>query len=213
MLANVSTNFNEFFDLTKVQLPFMAKLLLGLWLFNLINWLLKSRLNIFGLYPRSLFGLSGIVVSPFLHGNFNHLFFNSFPLFVLGMFMLALGQDIFIAVSIMIAIIDGVLVWLMGRKYLHIGASGVISGYFGFLIGLAYFHPTIISIVLAVVTVYYFGSIIFGIIPTSEQISWECHLAGLLAGIAILYAMLFMPGFEVWSLTWTRSLISYLVNL
>jgi membrane associated rhomboid family serine protease len=213
MLANVSTNFNQFFDLAKVELPFMAKLIFGLWVFNIINWALRSRFNDFGIYPRSLHGLFGIFASPFLHANFNHLFFNSFPLFVLGMFILALGEDTFIAVSVLIALMEGVLVWLFGRKYYHIGASGVISGYFGFLMGLAYFHPTIISILLAVVAIYYFGSIVAGIIPSSDLTSWECHLAGMISGIALLYAMLFVPGFESWSLTLTNKAITYLTSL
>lgn len=197
MISNIALNYNDFFTLARAQLPFMGGLLLGLWVFNIINWLLLgSRLNVLGLYPRSAFGLVGIIFSPFLHGNFNHLFFNCIPLFVLGMFILALGQDVFIAVSILIALLEGIIVWLVGRKYLHIGASGIISGYFGFILGLAYFYPTIISLVLAVVAVYYFGSIIAGIIPTSEAVSWECHLAGLVSGLIVMYCFCFIPGFE-----------------
>jgi membrane associated rhomboid family serine protease len=202
MISNVTLNYSEFFALAKAELPFMGKLLLGLWAFNLINWLCKSKLNELGIYPRSASGLLGIIFSPFLHGDFNHLFFNTIPLFVLGMFILALGQSEFIAVSVLIALLEGILVWLFGRKYLHIGASGVISGYFGFVLGLAYFYPTIISLVLAFVAIYYFGSIIAGIIPTSSLISWECHLAGLLAGLAVMYAMVFVPGFERWAVAW-----------
>lgn len=197
MISNIGVNYTDFFALAKLELPFMGNLLLGLWLFNIVNWLIGSRLNILGLYPRSAFGLVGIIFAPFLHGNFNHLFFNSIPFFVLGMFILALGQDVFIAVSVMIALIQGILVWLFGRKYLHIGASGVISGYFGFVLGLAYFYPTVISLVLGFVALYYFGSIIGGILPTSDLISWESHLAGLVAGIIVMYLMLFIPGFEV----------------
>jgi len=191
----------EFFNLAKEQLPFMGKLLAGLWAFNLINWLVfKSRLNILGIYPRTAFGSLGIIFSPFLHGDFNHLFFNSIPLFCLGMFILALGQNEFIAITVLIELFSGTLVWIFGRQYLHIGASGVISGYFGFILGLAYFYPTIISIVLAAVAVYYFGSIIAGVIPTSDLISWECHLAGLLSGVAVMYLLYFVPGFEFWIL-------------
>lgn len=197
MISNITLGYAEFFNLAKAQLPFMGKLLLWLWGFNLVNWLLlRSKLNVLGIYPRNAFGLLGIIFSPFLHGNFTHLFFNTIPLFALGMFILALGQNVFIAVSVLIALISGFLVWLFGRKYLHIGASGVISGYFGFLLSLAYFHPTIISIVLALVTIYYFGSIFAGIIPTSEAISWECHLTGLISGMFVMYCFYFIPGFE-----------------
>jgi len=198
MLFDLSSNFSDYFNLAKDQLPFMGWLLLFLWIFNLINWLLLgSRLDQLGIYPRSASGLIGIIFSPLLHANFNHLFFNSIPLFVLGMFILAFGQQIFIAVTLLIALLEGIAVWLFGRKYLHIGASGVISGYFGFILGLAYFQPTVISLVLAVVAVYYFGSIIAGVIPTSEAISWECHLAGLASGLLVMYLFTFVPAFTL----------------
>ncbi len=203
MISNISLNYNDFFALARAQLPFMCWLLLGLWLFNVINWLLLGRrLNRLGLYPSNITGLRGIIFAPFLHGNFNHLFFNTIPLFVLGMFILALGQNVFIAVSILIGLLEGGIVWLFARKYLHIGASGIISGYFGFILGLAYFYPTIISLVLAAIAVYYFGSIIAGIFPTSEPISWESHLAGLLSGLIVAYCFWHIPGFEQAALAW-----------
>lgn len=196
MLADLNNNYSELFFFAKSELPFMGYILLAMWTVNIFNWVLGSPLNILGIYPRSLFGLVGIIFAPILHGNFNHLFFNTIPFFVLGMFILMLGQNLFIGVTILIAFFQGFLVWLFGRKYLHIGASGVISGYFGFVLGLAYFNPNMVSLVLAVITLYYFGSIIFGIIPTSELISWESHLAGLISGIAIVYVLWSYPSLE-----------------
>jgi membrane associated rhomboid family serine protease len=196
MLADLNNNYYALFLIAKSELPFMGYLLLVMWGVNIFNWLLGSPLNLLGIYPRSLFGLIGIIFAPMLHGNFNHLFFNSIPFFVLGMFILMLGKNLFIGVTLIIAVLQGSLVWLFGRKYLHIGASGVISGYFGFVLGLAYFNPTLISLVLAFVTLYYFGSIIFGIIPTSKLISWESHLAGLIAGVVVAYVLWFYPFYE-----------------
>jgi membrane associated rhomboid family serine protease len=143
VIANITLGYQEFFELARQQLPFMGWLLAGLWVFNIINWVVfRSRLDVFGIYPRSVRGLFGIIFAPFLHGDFNHLFFNSIPLFALGMFILALGRDVFIAVSILIALLSGFLVWLFGRKYLHIGASGVITGYFVlFWINFCRHHP------------------------------------------------------------------------
>lgn len=177
----------QFFQNARAELPFMLNVLGALWGFNFVNWALKSRLNVLGLFPRSGFGLIGIIFSPLLHADFNHLFFNSIPLFVLGLFIAALGHDVFISATILIALISGLAVWLMGRPYLHIGASGVVSGYFGFILGLAYLQPTLISIILALVALYYFGSIIAGIIPTSEKISFESHFLGLVAGLVVTY--------------------------
>lgn len=196
MLADINNNYSDLFYFAKSELPFMGYILLVMWSINIINWILGSPLNILGIYPRSLFGLIGIIFAPILHGNFNHLFFNSIPFFVLGMFILMLGQNFFIAVTVVIAVIQGLLVWIFGRKYLHIGASGVISGYFGFVLGLAYFSPNLMSLILAFITLYYFGSIILGIIPTSKLISWESHLAGLIAGIALVYLLWQYPNLE-----------------
>lgn len=194
MLENIGADYKQFFALSRAQLPFMLNILAGLWIFNLINWfLLRSRLNLLGLYPRSLFGLVGIIFSPFLHADFNHLFFNTIPLFVLGMFILGLGPDVFIAATICIGLLSGITVWLVGRKYLHIGASGIISGYFGFVLCLAYLHPTVISLVLALVALYYFGSILAGILPTSEKVSWESHFIGLFSGLIVAYLFWHYP--------------------
>lgn len=196
MLADINLGYSELFNNALHELPFMLYVLAGLWAFNIIHWVLHSPFNILGIYPRSLWGLMGIVFSPFIHGNFNHLFFNTIPFFVLGMFILAMGQNLFIGVTVVIAIVEGLLVWAFARKCLHIGMSGIISGYFGFLLGLAYFNPTLVSVVLAIVTLYYFGSIIAGVLPTSDKISFECHLAGMVTGIGLVYVLWNYPQYE-----------------
>ena len=81
MLADINNNYSELFFFAKSELPFMGYILLVMWAVNIFNWVLGSPLNILGIYPRSLFGLIGIIFAPILHGNFNHLFFNSIPLF------------------------------------------------------------------------------------------------------------------------------------
>ncbi len=196
MLADISNNYVDLFNAAKNQLPFMGYLMSTLWGVNIVNWALGSPLNILGIYPRSAWGLLGIIFAPILHGNFNHLFFNSIPLFVLGMFILMLGQNLFICVTVILAIMEGLLVWIFGRKALHIGASGIIAGYFGFVLGLAYFYPTIISLILGFVTLYYFGSILLGIFPSSALVSWESHLAGLLSGVVLIYVLWHYPNYE-----------------
>lgn len=196
MLTDISRNYLDLFNAAETQLPFMAYLLFIVWGINICDWLMRSPLRIFGIYPRSLWGLIGIFTSPFIHANFTHLFFNTIPFFVLGMFILALGKSLFIGVTVVLAIMQGLLVWLFGRKYLHIGASGVISGYFGFILGLAYLYPTIISLILAFVALYYFGSIIAGILPTSELISWEAHLFGLISGLVLVFVLWSNPYYE-----------------
>lgn len=171
--------------MTQQNLPIILKMLLALWVFNIINWvLLKGRLNVLGIYPRTLHGLFGIFFSPFLHGNFNHLFFNTIPLFLLLDFMLIGGLQQFYAVSLIIIVLSGLAVWLFGRRAIHIGASGLIMGYWGFLLTNAYQHPTANTIVLALVTLYYLGGLVLNLFPSDVKVSFEGHLFGVLAGVA-----------------------------
>lgn len=175
-------------SLIRLNLPF-ALLLLGiLWGVLILNKLMGSRLNRLGIYPRHLSGLIGIPLHPFLHGSFNHLFFNSIPFIVLATFILTHGMSIFICVSVSITLISGALLWLFGRKAIHIGASDLIMGYWGYLLIDAYQHPSILTLILAMVSLYYFGSLLLSIFPQEERVSWEGHLFGLIAGIATAYS-------------------------
>jgi len=185
MFSTLANELSAFMEVSKLYIyPWLISLLC-LWGINVINWLfLGSHLNILGIYPRSIFGLLGIIFSPIFHHNFSHLFFNSIPLFVLGLVILSRGFKIFYTATLIITLLGGLLVWLFGRRAIHIGASGLISGYFGFIIITAYSNPSFVTLLSAVLVLYYFGSIFLGIFPQEEQISWESHLFGFLAGIA-----------------------------
>ncbi len=184
MLADFIEELDIFVKTTQVYLMPWLYCFAGLWGFNIINWVCGSPLNIFGIYPRHIFGLLGIIFSPVLHKNFNHLFFNSIPLFALGLVILAKGLSLFLEITSLIIILGGFGVWLFARRALHIGASGLVSGYFGYILATAYFNPSGTALLLALVVLYYFGSIFLGIFPQEAKISWESHLFGFLAGIA-----------------------------
>jgi membrane associated rhomboid family serine protease len=154
------------------------------WLIFILDVLLKHRLTRLGIYPRHILGLPGILFNTFLHGNFEHLFFNSIPLFVLIDFVLMEGWHQFLIISAFIIIVGGFLLWLFGRRGIHVGASSLISGYFGYLITNAYRHPSISAIVLAIICIYYFGGILLGLFPQEDKTSWEGHVFGFLSGIA-----------------------------
>lgn len=140
-------------------------------------------LLILGIYPRRWFGLPGILLSPLLHANFNHLFFNLIPLVVLSNFILITGLNYFIEVTLLITLISGVLTWCLAKPGIHIGASGVITGYWALLVSNIYAQGTFMAVILGLVSVYYFFGIFFGIFPTKKGVSWEGHLFGLVAGI------------------------------
>ena len=184
MLSELDYELTLFIAKAKLHLPMLFLILGMLWGINLVNWyLLGSRLNIFGIWPRKPFGLIGIIFSPVLHKNFNHLFFNSIPLFALSLFVMTYGITLYAMITIIIIILEGLLTWLFGRRGIHIGASSLITGYFGFILVSAYSRPSITTLFLAALTLYYFGSIILSLFPTEEKVSWEGHLLGFIAGI------------------------------
>ena len=177
-----------FLQYAKYQLPTIFLILAVLWSINLINWyLLRSRLKVFGLVPRHLFGLIGIFTMPILHGDFNHLFFNSVPLFTLGLYLLTFGLEAFFKVTLTIMVLAGAGTWLFGRHGNHIGASALINGYFGFILTMAYYRPTFTTIFIALIALYYFGGILVSVFPHEETTSWEGHLTGMIAGVLTLF--------------------------
>lgn len=169
------------------NLTLLLGFIIGLWVLQLVNKLLGYRLNVFGIIPRTGRGLLGIIFSPFLHGDANHLFLNTIPLLVLACFVLVGGQILFWRVTITIILLSGLLIWLFGRKAIHIGASSLIMGYWGYLLMNAYRNPGLMAVVLAVVSLYYFGGLFFGLFPTRERVSWEGHLLGCLSGFVADY--------------------------
>ncbi len=155
-----------------------------LWGVFLLNQILGGILLILGITPRKLYGLPGILFAPILHANVNHLFFNTIPLLVLSAFILVNGLPYFVFVTLCITILSGTLVWLFAKPGVHIGASGVITGYWGLLVVDIYQEGSATTILLGIVSLYYFAGIFFGIFPSKKGVSWEGHLFGLLAGIA-----------------------------
>ena len=154
-----------------------------IWAIELINFSIGHRLSNWGILPRTLTGLKGIPLSPFLHASLIHVMMNTIPLAVLGGFVLLHGRQIFFEVSIIIILVSGTALWLFGRSSYHVGASGLIFGYFGYLVLRAWYDRSLKSFIIAFVTVVLYGGIIWGLLPTFSRISWEGHLFGLLAGI------------------------------
>ena len=174
----------------KENLPFMLSLLGVLWGVFILNQLLGKRLCIFGILPRKAIGIPGIALHPFLHANFGHLFFNSIPIFVLGSLILIMGQQTFICVTLGVTLMSGTAIWLLGRPGIHLGASTVIMGYWSFLLINAYQHPTITTVIIGIISLYYFAGLFLALFPAEGNVSWEGHVFGFLAGIAANYLCL-----------------------
>lgn len=154
-----------------------------LWGIQIVNFLLGYRLNYLGLVPRHIYGLIGIPFHTFLHDSFSHLFFNSIPLFFLIDFVLVTNLHNFTIISISIILINSILLWLFGRKGIHIGASGLVMGYFGFLLASPLNFLSTMNIIVAVLCLYYLSGLFFNLLPTRERVSWEGHLFGFIGGI------------------------------
>ncbi len=146
--------------------------------------ILKGRLNILGIHPRTEWGFVGIPFSPFLHGDFSHLIFNAIPLFIFSNFILLQGANLFYMATGIIILISGLLIWLFARPGIHIGASSLIMGYFGFILIDIYLKPTALSIAIGLTALFYFGGMFSSLFPDRDkQISWEGHVFGFIAGL------------------------------
>ncbi|MGA3006785.1 MAG: rhomboid family intramembrane serine protease [Opitutaceae bacterium] len=150
---------------------------------TLIGMLSKTAATQLALVPRTAGGLVGLVTAPFVHANFAHLAANLPPFLVLGGLMLRNRQVHFLEVALAIALGQGVLLWLLGRKLAHVGMSGVIFGFFGYLIMLAWFTRTTPDLLAAGGVLVFYGGMLAGIAPARNGTSWEGHLFGLIAGL------------------------------
>lgn len=154
-----------------------------MWIVQLINAATFHALDRFGIHPRVLSGLLGIVFAPFLHGSFGHLMANSLPFLIFGWLILLHDVKDYVAVSLMAMLVGGLGVWLTGAPgSVHIGASGVIFGYFGFLLLRGWFRRSVWSILLSLLLGVLYGGVLFGMLPGQPGISWQGHLFGFLGG-------------------------------
>lgn len=153
-----------------------------IWMVEVVNHSLGHRLNLYGIYPRETSSLPGVLLWSFLHGNFYHLVMNTTPLLLMGYFVALQGPIRFIKITVWIIVAAGLLVWLMAREAYHVGASGLVFGYFGYIVALSLYERSIASLAIASVTLFYYGGMFMGILPSGDYISSEAHLAGLVAG-------------------------------
>ena len=155
-----------------------------MWLVEILDTLaLDSELQTHGIEPRQLDGLEGIVFAPVLHGGWTHIISNSVPFLVLGALVMTYGWRRWLTATVTITLVAGSLTWLLARSGNHIGASILVFGYFGFLLGTAWFDRSFKSIGIAVIVAVLYGGLIWGVLPTDSGVSWEGHLFGVIAGI------------------------------
>ncbi|MDP8224246.1 MAG: rhomboid family intramembrane serine protease [Candidatus Lernaella stagnicola] len=171
----------------KNELRTQAKILFGalavLWLTELVDiFLFGGALNAWGILPRHLIGLRGIVFAPFLHGGLGHVAANTIPFLTLGWLVMARRTADIFPVTVIVMLFGGLGVWVFGRPAVHLGASGVIFGYLGFLLLRGWFERTFGSMVFSLIIGVLYGGMIWGVLPGLPGVSWEAHLFGFLAG-------------------------------
>jgi membrane associated rhomboid family serine protease len=164
----------------------IVTLVAACWLVFLLNQLVwGGQLNRYGILPRHVTGLPGILCAPFLHGSLPHLLANTVPLLIFGIVLCARSPAEFSTVAGFGTLLAGGLTWVFARSAIHIGASGLIFCFFGYLASLAYFQRTLSTLLLSAACIIGYGGILKGLVPSSTPISWEGHLAGLVAGIVL----------------------------
>jgi membrane associated rhomboid family serine protease len=154
-----------------------------------------GSLDQFGIQPRTAGGVWGILAAPLLHASWAHLAANTLPFIVLGWLVMLRRLRDFFLVTALVVVFGGLGVWLIGApNTIHIGASGVLFGYVGYLLARGYFERSIGSIVLAVFVAAVYGSVLWGILPSQPGVSWEGHFTGFVSGVGAGKALSSSPG-------------------
>ncbi|MEQ8464984.1 rhomboid family intramembrane serine protease [Coleofasciculus sp. E1-EBD-02] len=168
----------------KTQATILGGLVAVMWGLELIDLVIfQGALDGYGILPRTIIGLRGILFAPFLHGGLPHLIANTIPFLTLGWFVMLQKTSDFFIVTAITMVVSGLGVWLIGSPGLHIGASGLVFGYLGFLLLRGYFQRNIPSILLSLIVGFLYGGAIWGVLPTVPGVSWEGHLFGFIGGI------------------------------
>ena len=169
----------------KTQVTILGSLVALMWIVEILDvFLFGGRLDRFGIIPHTLIGLRGILFAPFLHGNFAHLIANTVPFVALGWLVMLRRTNDFFEVSAIVMLIGGLGTWLIAPPgTIHIGASGVIFGYLGFLLSRGYFERRFGSILFSIVVGIIYGGLVWGVLPGLPGISWQGHLFGFIGGI------------------------------
>ena len=167
------------------SLWFPLVFLVLIWVVWFVEFMLDLDFTTWGLFPRKWSGLRGIITAPLIHADIRHLVDNSIPLFTLMAAVFYFYRPLAIRIFVITYLMAGIWVWVGGREAYHIGASGLIYGFASFLFfsGILRNHIPLMAISLLVVFLY--GSLIWGIFPLENQVSWESHLLGGVAGLIL----------------------------
>ncbi len=138
-----------------------------------------------GVYPRRISGLQGILFSPLIHGDWKHLLDNSMPVFLLSLAVFYFYREIAYKIWFLIYFISGILLWGVGRQAYHIGASGIIYGLAAFLFLSGVIRKVRSLMAISLLVVFWYGSMVWGLLPFDFEVSFEAHITGVVAGVVL----------------------------
>jgi len=167
------------------SLVFPAFFLLLLWAVKFFEVSMELSFVEGGVYPRKLSGLQGILFSPLIHGDWKHLVDNSMPVLLLSLAVFYFYREIAYKIWFLIYFIAGILLWSIGRQAYHIGASGLIYGLAAFLFLSGVIRRVRSLMAISLLVVFWYGSMVWGLLPFDFEVSFEAHITGVVAGVIL----------------------------
>lgn len=158
-----------------------------MWYVFVLSRFFEVDLTRLGLYPRQLSGLPGIITTPLIHGDLMHLLSNSFPLLILPAIILISYPRLSVRVFVWTYLVSGLAVWFFSRPAYHIGASGIVYGLASFVFFSGVFRRDRGAVAFSLIIIFLYGSMIYGLFPTEERISWEAHVSGGVIGMVLAF--------------------------
>ncbi|WP_049563218.1 rhomboid family intramembrane serine protease [Nonomuraea sp. SBT364] len=167
----------------------MVGVLAVMWAVEIVDYVMLGALDGFGIVGWEPSGLMGIFFAPFLHIGFGHLIANSLPLLILGFLAALRGLGKFFLASLLIIVIGGVGTWFTSPGVITVGASGLVFGYFGYILARGLFDRLVLDIVIGIGVGIAYWSILAGVLPNQPGISWQGHLFGLIGGVVAAWVL------------------------
>lgn len=164
----------------------VSAILLIIELFNVLS---GRWLNQFSIVPRDITTLPYIITAPWLHVSVMHFWSNILTFIILSLLLLEFGLKRYLLVSIILIFSTGFLVWGLAREGLHLGASGIVYGYLGYLVLAGWLSKRIWLALISLGVAFFYGGLIWGVLPTVPYISWESHLFGFLSGLVLAFKL------------------------
>jgi len=155
-----------------------------MWVSEIVDTVADHRLDGYGIEPRDVDGLAGVIAAPFLHGGFDHLIANTVPFLVMGLVIAFKGAIRVAAVTVIVGLVSGLGTWLAApADTVHIGASGVVFGYATYLLSRGFFDRDLLGLAIGLVVGAIWGTALLGGLLPQEGISWQGHFFGAVGGI------------------------------